>query len=207
MTDQTRKSISYAFDFMTFLLLEKGVENKIASAYIFGSAVRNELDKESDIDIFINCEESDEEFILKAAEAARKKFVVSKDFDKWKAFNFTHKISIKAGPIGEWELRESIESEGIEIFSKNVKQENMERVVIFLFELPKDKKYYLKIKRELFGRVEKAYRSDGIITKYGGKQIGSSIFIVPKSAQSNLIKIMHDKKIRFSMMEFLRKID
>ena len=32
-------------------------------------------------------------------------------------FNFTYPFSIKAGPIREWQLKGSIESEGIEIFS------------------------------------------------------------------------------------------
>ena len=148
MTDKTRKSISYALNFITFLFLERDIENKVISIYLFGSAVRDEMDKESDIDIFINCRQSDEVLVIKAAEAARKKFVTSMDFDKWKAFDFTHQISIKAGNIDEWELKDSIQSEGIEIFSKNVKQENMESVVLFLFELPKNKKHYLRIKRE-----------------------------------------------------------
>ena len=116
MTDQTRKAVSYALDFLSFFFLEREADNKVISVYLFGSAARGELDKESDIDIFINCEAADEDVILKSAESAKKKFVLSKDFEKWKGFDFTYPISIKSGPLHEWELRTTIESEGIEIF-------------------------------------------------------------------------------------------
>lgn len=206
MSEQTRRAISYAFDFLTFLFLEKDVENKTISAYLFGSGVRGELDKKSDIDIFINCEAADENFIMRAARSAENKFIKSKDFDKWKLFNFTYPISIKAGPLKEWELKTSIESEGIELFSKSVSQQT-ERVVIFSFDLPKNKKSYLKIKRELFGRVEKNYKSEGKVAKNRGEQLASNLFIVPKSSQTYFIKLMHSNKISFKMMEFLRKAD
>ncbi len=205
MTEQTRKAISYALDFLSFLFLEKGAEDKVISAYIFGSAVRSELDKESDIDIFINCEKHDEDFISKAAKAAETKFLKSQDFDKWRGFNFTYPISIKTGPLHEWQLKTSIESEGIELYSKNVQQQNTERLVIFSFDLPKNKKSYLKIKREFFGRIEKHYKSEGIVSEAGGKQLASNIFIIPKTAQSKFIKIMHTRKINFSMMEIAKQ--
>src|SRR3989344_4076356 len=99
MIDQTKKSISYAFDFLTFVFLERSISNKIISVYLFGSAVRNELDNESDIDIFINCKKTDEALVLKSSEIARKKFLMSRDFEKWKGFDFTYPISIKAGDI------------------------------------------------------------------------------------------------------------
>lgn len=207
MTEQMRKSVSYAFDFLTFLFLERGMEDRILSVYLFGSAVRSELDKESDIDIFINCEKADEELILKSTESAKKKFTASKDFDKWKGFDFVYPISIKVGLLIEWELKESIESEGIELFSKSIQQKNIERVVVFSFDLPKTKKSYLKIKRGLFGRIEKNYRSEGMVAKSGGKHMASNLFIIPKSAQNKFINFMHANKIKFSMMEFSKKTD
>src|SRR3989338_5004376 len=95
MNDQARKAASYALNFLTFLFLEKSVEDKIISAYLFGSGARGELDKESDIDVFLDCGGSDEKPILKASESAKRKFVMSKDFDKWKLFIFTYPISVK----------------------------------------------------------------------------------------------------------------
>ena len=201
MSEQTRKAVSYAFDFLTFLFLENNAAKRILSAYIFGSAVRGELDKGSDVDIFINCNKIDEDFVLKAAESAKRKFASSKDFDKWRGLGFSYPISIKAGPLAEWELRHSIASEGFVLFSKTP-QHGGERVVIYSFDLPKDKKSYLKIRRKLFGRAEKNYMSEGIVTKHGGKQLASDVFIVPKMSQGMFIKFMHANKIKFTMTEF-----
>ncbi|MEK6887925.1 MAG: nucleotidyltransferase domain-containing protein [Candidatus Aenigmatarchaeota archaeon] len=207
MSEQTRKSISYALDFLTFLFLQKDVEDKITAVYLFGSGARGELDKNSDIDIFINCNEIHEDLILRASKSAEMKFMASKDFEKWKLFNFIYPISVKAGPMKKWELKTSIESEGIELFSKSVRQQDTEKIVMFSFDLPKKKKSYLKIKRALFGRIENNYRSEGIVTKKGGKQLGSNLFMIPKSSQSYFIKFMHGNKINFKMMEFLRSVD
>jgi predicted nucleotidyltransferase len=204
VTEQTRKSISYALNFLTFLFLERDAEGKILSVYLFGSAVRGELNQDSDIDIFINCKNIDEEFILKRAEIARRKFVSSKDFDKWKALDFTHPLSVKAGNLAEWQLKTSISAEGIELYSKEVQAQNTERIVVFSFELPKSKKSYLKIRRELFGRAEKNYKSEGAVAKAGGKQMSSNLFLVPVSKQNYFIKLLHADKIKFSMMEMRR---
>lgn len=130
----------------------------------------------------------------------------SDNFDKWKMLSFNYPISVKAGPLDEWQLKTSIMSEGIELYSRSVQQHDTERNVIFSFDLPKNKKSYLKIKRELFGRKEKNYKSDGVVERKGGKQISSNIFIVPKSEQNTLIKILHANKIKFSMMEILTPV-
>jgi predicted nucleotidyltransferase len=205
MNDKVAMSVSYALDFASFILLERDVLDKIISIYLFGSAARNELDTDSDIDIFINCSDSDEDFVAKSAETARKKFMKSRDFEKWKIFGFTYAISIKSGQLKDWELFESIQSEGIEIFSKNVQQNDLEKIILFSFEIPKSKKTYLKIRREIFGRLEKHYKSEGMVTKHRGKCLASNIFVVPKTSQSVFIDFMHKNKIKFSMQELLRR--
>ncbi|HIG97273.1 MAG TPA: nucleotidyltransferase domain-containing protein [Candidatus Aenigmarchaeota archaeon] len=207
MNDQARKAASYALNFLTFLFLEKSVEDKIISAYLFGSGARGELDKESDIDVFLDCGGSDEKPILKASESAKRKFVMSKDFDKWKLFSFTYPISVKVGQMKDWELKNSIESEGIELFSKSVQTQKTEKIVLFSFTLPKNKKLYLKIRRLLFGRIEANYKSEGLVTKNGGKQLASTVFMVPKSSQTYFIQLLHSRKINFNMIEFLRSVD
>src|SRR3989338_4798053 len=131
MNEQTRKAVGYAMDFLTFLFLQKDAKDKINCIYLFGSGARGELDKDSDIDIFIDCGESDEDVVLRIAKVAQMRFKASKDFEKWKLFNFTYMISIKAGRMREWGLRSSIESEGIELYSKSVQQQNTEKLVMF----------------------------------------------------------------------------
>jgi len=205
MSEQTRKSLSYASDFLTFLFLERSVEERIISIYLFGSSVRGELSEDGDIDLFINCSKDNEKIVLKAAETAEKRFRSSKDFDKWEKFGFTYPIAIKAGPLDEWELKESIESEGIVIFSKSLQPKGLERVVIFLLDLPKDKKAYLVLTRKLFGRKERGFKTEGIVSKKNGERLGPNSLIVSKSSQHEIIEILHKHKTSFRMLELFRK--
>ena len=55
LNKQTAKAIAYAQDALTFLFLDNEEKGKIKGIYLFGSAVRGELEKESDIDLFIDC--------------------------------------------------------------------------------------------------------------------------------------------------------
>ncbi|MFH1364634.1 MAG: nucleotidyltransferase domain-containing protein [Candidatus Aenigmatarchaeota archaeon] len=205
MTEQTRKALAFVSNYLTFFFLERTVEDKIISAYLFGSAVRGELSREGDIDMFLNCTKKDEETVLKASRIAESRFRRSKDFDKWRQLDFDYHLSIKAGPLEEWELKGSIESEGIELFSTSFQPEQLERMVIFILDLPKKKSSYLSLTRELFGRRENGYKKEGVVNKKGGERLGSNTFHVPKSAQQIIITILHRHKTSYKMLELFKK--
>jgi predicted nucleotidyltransferase len=200
MNENIRKTLAYSLNFISFIMLEK-ISEKILSVYLFGSSIRDELDKESDIDIFISCKKADEDEILKSAEIAEKRFRLSKDFDKWKLLYFTYPFSIKTGNIDEWELKNSIKTEGIQLFSKNVTESSHERSVIFIIDLPKNKKTYLSLTRELFGRKDKNFTSMGLVEKQNGIKLGAGIFMTPKTSQTEFISLLHKQKINFRMIE------
>lgn len=205
MAEQTRKALAFVSDFLTFLFLDRTTEEKIISIYLFGSAVRGELTEESDIDLFIACSKEHEAAVLKASKIAERRFRQSKDFDKWKQLGFAYPISVKTGPLEDWKLKGSIESEGIEIFSKSFQPKGLERVVIFSLNLPKDKRSYLKLTRELFGRKENSYKKEGAINKKMGERLGPNSFIIPQSGQQEIISILHKHRTEFRMVELFRK--
>ena len=173
---------------------------------LFGSYVSGTHREDSDIDLFVNCKKEDENNVVRALKMSEKNFRRSNDFDKWKTLNFRYPLSLKAGPIDEWEIKGSIEADGIQLFAREVLQKNLERVVLFLIDLPKNKKSYLALVRLLFGRNETGYKKDGLIDKNGIK-LGSNTFIVPKSEQNSIISVLHKNKISFKMFELLRKIE
>ena len=205
MTNHLNKPLAYASDFLTFLFLEKGA-GKIRSIYLFGSAVRGELEKESDIDIFIDCSTRDEDEIIKTSKLAQSKFKQSKDFEKWKNFRFSYPISIKSGPLQEWGLRQSILSEGILLFSKTVMPVSVEKIVLFSIQFPEKRKDYLKITRLLFGRHEKGYSDPGLVSFANGEKLGSNVFTVPKLSQGEFIKLLHENKTEFKMVELSKQV-
>ena len=202
MIDHTR-ALAYVYDFLSFVFLQKKSEI-IDAVYLFGSAVRGELDENSDIDLFVQCKEENEDQSKKIIELAESNFRKSNDFAKWKNLDFVYPISVKYGDLSEWQLKTSIEAEGIEVFSKFIRPQKLERVVLFFLKLPKDKKRYLSFTRELFGRKERSYNSVGLIEKAEGKKLGSNVFLVPKEHQNKAISLLHKYKIDYKMMELLR---
>ena len=128
---------------ISFIFLDPNIKDSVNSIHLFGSAVRNTLTKDSDIDIFIDCK--NEKFIENVSKTAIKRFYNSKDYEKWKLLKFTPLISIQAGILENWQLKSSILSEGVTLYSKEPLIQNVERKVIFILKLPKDKKNYLHL--------------------------------------------------------------
>ena len=199
LNKQTLKAIAYAENAISFIFLNSDINDSINSIYIFGSAVRNELTKTSDIDLFIDCKNEKE--IENIAKAALSRFYKSKDYEKWKLLNFTYPISIQVGNIKEWQLKISILSEGLLLYSKRLELEAAERKVLFVFQLPKDKKKYLHFIRRLYGRKEKGYREHGLIKEINGSKLSSNVIIIPKESQQKLVEILNKEKINHTMKE------
>ncbi len=201
MKAQTVKAISYCFDMISFVFQNPEAGKKIKSIYLFGSAVRGELEKSSDIDLFVECAPNDEERAKALADSGIVKFISSKDYQKWKLFHFTPPFSVQAGRSEEWELKSSISSEGILLYGRQAVLGVGERKVLFIITYPAQKKQYIRIRRLLFGRDETYYRGTGLLKKSRGEKISSTVFIVPQEYQTVMIDVLSREKIEFSMKE------
>jgi len=198
---QTCNALSYCFDLLSFIFQDKDAGNKINSIYLFGSAVRGTLHSKSDIDLFIDCSKEDQTHVQKIVEAGIVKFNASKDYQKWKLFQFTFPFSIQVGILKEWDLQLSIASEGLLLYAKKNIFPTGERKVLFIITLPKKKNQYIKIRRLLFGRNEHFYKGTGLIPHLKGEKISSNTFLVPKEEQTRIIEILAEEKINFTMKE------
>jgi len=201
LNKQALNAIAYAQNAMSFIFLDSAVNDFVKSIYLYGSSVRGELEKGSDIDIFIDCDSDKEESIEGIAKAALSRFYKSKDYEKWILFKFEHNISVQAGDLMVWQLKTSIMAEGILLYSKKSEILPAERKILFSYELPKKKKQYLHFIRALFGRKEKGYRDSGFLGELNGKKIGSNVIIVPKENQQKTMEFMQKEKINYSMKE------
>ena len=202
MKTQTSNALSYCCNLLSFIFLDKEAE-AINAIYLFGSAVRGELRKDSDIDLFFDCKKEDDPLVKRLTDACMVKFRGSKDFEKWKLFNFTYPFSIQIGTLNEWNLKLSIASEGFLLYSKKHILDVGERKVLFTITYPKKKKSYIKIRRLLFGRDEYYYKGKGLMHDLHGKQICSHTFMVPKTAQTKMMDLLTKEKIDFSMDEIV----
>ncbi len=184
---------------LSFLFLNKDLNDFVKTIYLHGSSARGEMIEESDVDIFIDCE--NEDFIEKQAKAALSIFYNSNDFQKWRLLKFTPPISVNAGELEKWELKSTVASEGIILYSKKPSLIPAKREVLFILELPKNKKKYLSFIRSFFGRKEKGYKEYGILKEVKGKKLSSNIVTVLKENQQAIIEFLNKQKIDYSMKE------
>lgn len=201
MNKQSQLAISYAQNALSFLFLDKILSGAIERVYLFGSAVRSELDEESDIDLFIECAKHHIDTVEKHSKAALNIFYDSQDYVKWQKLQFKYPLSIMVGVLKEWELHLSIVAEGILLYSRKAELVLGKREILFTLQLPKDKATYLRCARTLFGRTEKQFRDKGLIGQIQGKRLSSSVFIVPQDALYRCIEYLSKEKIQYSFRE------
>ena len=196
MNKQTRQALAYAQDALSFIFLDPSAEF-IETIYLYGSAVRGQLQKESDVDLFIDTEKN----IEKQVEAAVGRFYLSQDYEKWKHLGFTHQISVQAGKLEEWQLKTSIAAEGLLLYSKKGGKASTECFGLFILELPKNKKKYLHFTRGFFGRKEPGYRDMGFLGKLQGEKLSSNVVLIKKEHESELLKWLQKEKVNYSFKE------
>ncbi len=198
---QTIKAIAHVQNFLSFVFLDTAISSKIQAVYLFGSAVRGDLEPESDIDVFIDTKE--EKLVGEHIKKALSNFLSSNDYEKWRLLRFTYPLALQAGNLIGWHLKESIASEGILLYSKDVAVIPKERKLLVKVELPKDKKKYLRFARLLCGRAEKGYKDKGFLAHVNGERIGSNIILLPKESQYLLTELLNKEKINYTLTEIV----
>ncbi|MBI5072939.1 nucleotidyltransferase domain-containing protein [Candidatus Woesearchaeota archaeon] len=210
MNKQTSKAIAYAQNALSFVFLDPTLINKCSAIYLFGSAARGEMEKESDIDLFFDYESffpdniKNEKAITEkesAIRAALSRFSKSNDFQKWKQLGFTPPFSINAGELEEWELKTSVFADGILLYSKEPLTSVAKRHVLITYVLPQKKTKYLFVVRTLFGRKEEGYKDAGLIGACNAKRIATTVLLVPKEQAEIVFKFLQKEKIEYSFME------
>ncbi|MBI4454129.1 nucleotidyltransferase domain-containing protein [Candidatus Woesearchaeota archaeon] len=189
--------ISQIYSFISYLFRESNI--KINRIFLFGSVARGDFDEESDIDIFIDVDKKNEKPIgIKAYRALNRFYEI--EGEKWKLKGIKNKISLKVGALDEWELKSSIEMEGIVLYS-TVASSSLKKY--FLFSLPSitPVKKRNKVLRNLFGRKEKGYNDNGMISKYDGKVLSPKCFIISSEGPKEITLFLTKEKVNFSFVE------
>ncbi len=191
--------LALCYVYLSYLFREKNVQEKIKIIYLFGSVARGDFDKESDIDIFIDAEKRNEEFIKKASSRALKKMYAIEG-KKWELKGILNPFAIKIGDLEEWDLKESIMREGIVFFGQS-SATRMQKYLLFSFAVIKEPKKRIRVIRRLFGRMEKEYKEHGVVQKHNGKIISSRVFLVPASALKETTQFFAEEKVQYEFQE------
>lgn len=193
-----KELIGYALSFAGFVLPKIKVDEII----LFGSASRGEAEKESDIDLFFNVKQ-DEETLKKELKKELERFYKTKIYEIWGLKGVKNQIKIEVGNLDEWKLKRSIISEGIILYGKYKSMpEKTKGFVQFNLKPIKNITKRNKVLRKLFGRNERNYLSEGILSKIKGKKLSSTSFIVPIEKTKEVFDILKFEKIDYSFFEF-----
>lgn len=191
--------IAYVYSYLSYLCREENVKSKIKKIYLFGSVARNDFDEESDIDIFIDVNSEDEVIVNKSSQKALGKFL-NIESEKWRQRSIEKKINLKVGVLKEWELKSSIEKEGIVLYA-SAYSSGGRKFLLFSYGPIVSSKQRVKIGRLLFGRGEATFKSKGLVQLNGGKVVGPRVFLIPAELQNKVASVFSKEKINFQFEE------
>ncbi len=193
--------ISYAMDFVSYLLTEGYFESyNLRSIILYGSVVRGDFRKDSDIDIFIDVD-SDEKFKEKLKNTVHN-FYGSAWHRNWERFAITNQINCLAGKLDEWkDLERSIISNGIVLYGSYKPEIKGKFMTLFYIEGVKPESRRVFINRKLFGYKRYGKKISGLMQELNGEKIGKGCFIVPMESSQKMLQFLRKNKVKTTIRE------
>lgn len=197
------KYLSYASYFVSFLLSEIGDLKNIKNVILFGSVVRNEASKDSDIDIYlelINDSSKNKKLADDKAVEITNKFYQTKDYLMFKNRGIDNKINVISGKLSNWsDLKVSIESDGIILYGKYLGESAGKRkIIIYWSKIGKNRGAFLN---QVYGFNVNGKRYSGIIEKVNGKKLGKSCAIIPSEHKKLIFDLIKKYKVSAKFSE------
>ena len=188
--------ISYASDFVSFLIQNIKDMSNIKSIILFGSVARNQAEKESDVDIFIDVigNEKDTE---KEVKKITDKFFDSVKFQKyWKLFNIKNEINVIVDELDKWKLKDSMLGNALILYQKySPILENGKNKAILSWSKIKPDSRRVMLNKKLFGYKHYKRYYKGILEQYQGEKLGANVILIPTEHLNSFLKIFHSFKI------------
>jgi len=201
----TSKLIAYAIDFTSFLIQKTKNKDKIKNIILFGSVARNEPEKNSDIDIFIDVIKENKKLENELRKHIDDFYDSTKYQNYWKLLEIKNDISLKIGELNKWkELKSSIIATGILLYGKyKSKTKEGKYETFFIWENIKPNSKRVLFNKQLLGYKQKNKFYDGLIQKYNGKRLGKGCIVVPLEHSNIFLKLFRKYKITVKIKQVL----
>lgn len=193
------KLLPYALDFASFLLQKVKKRQDIKNIILFGSVARDEADKTSDVDIFIDVVKENLIFEKEYLGVVSYFYASTKYTYYWKLFDITNEIKIHVGVLEKWkELKPSIIADGIVLYGKFMqKTKTGKHVVFFIWENITPNSRRVLFNKQLFGYKQNEKHYLGLLEKYNGERMGKGSIVVP--LEHSAIIHNHFKKYKIAV--------
>ncbi|MBI5073236.1 nucleotidyltransferase domain-containing protein [Candidatus Woesearchaeota archaeon] len=193
------KLLPYALDFISFLLQKIKKKEDIKNVILFGSVARDEDDKQSDVDIFIDVTRENTALEKECASLLTSFYSSAKYKQYWKLFGITNEIILHIGVLDTWkELKPSIIADGIVLYGKFMpKTKDGTHVVFFIWENITPNSTRVLFNKQLFGYTQHEKHYSGLLEKYNGERMGKGCIIVP--LEHSVVIHTHFKKYKIAV--------
>lgn len=196
--------IEYIYDFLTIFFEKLKEKEKIKNIILFGSFARGNQRKDSDIDLFVDIEKKDKNYVEEIIKESINEFELKSE-KTWKLKGLTNPIVPIIDDLDseQWqELKNEISHYGIALYTKYKKNE---KNVLIQYNINKLKqKDKMKIIRELSGykikQKKKIYEKQGLIKKIKAEKIDSAI-LINKNDCKKIIDVLKTKKVPYKIIK------
>lgn len=194
--------IGYAYYFVAYMLncLKSAVN--IERIVLYGSVAKNEANKESDVDIFIEVRKKSVGF-ERETRRIEQEFYRSRESALFKSRGVDNKFSLKIGRLKEWkDLYRSIASTGIVLYGKYEAKELPAGVkhfaIVFWDHVGKNRGAFLN---KLYGFRIRGKAYTGLLQRSGGMKIGKSCVMLPVHYKDEIFTLIKQHEVKAHMME------
>ncbi len=191
---------AYASYFVSYLLSRIKDVSKINKIILFGSVVKNQATKKSDVDIFIELDRETKK-IEKEIEGILEDFYKSREGLLFKAKGISNRIHLIIGKLNDWkELKLSIESEGIMLYGRFESKGKIGKkfAIIYWSKIRKNRGAFLN---KIYGFKIKDKKYKGLIEKFEGKKLGKSCIMIPIVHREKIVELLKKYKVSARILE------
>jgi len=194
--------VSYALDFASFLIQNLKETQKIKSIILFGSAVRGEAGKGSDVDLFINIGETNKK-LEKEAEGIKNKFFDSVKFKKyWKLLGVQNEINLIVGDLDKWKLKASMLGNSLVLYQSYspILEKGKNKTILCWGHIKQGSKRVM-LNKKIFGykHYERAYK--GLLEEHEGIKLGSNVIAINTENLNIFLKVFHGLGVPVKIIE------
>ena len=191
------KLISFAMNFSSFLVDRTNISRII----LYGSVADNSFDKDSDIDLFVECDKKEAGKIKNLLELYKK----TKEYENFKLEGVDNEISVKCGKLDEWkDLKRSVISNGIVLYGKySDEPDELKHKILFIADLvDKSKTEKIKIWRKVYGYEQKVGKKTYVFDGLSEKKVGRGAFISNLENSEKVKEFFRKNKVKYKLLDF-----
>ncbi len=202
---------AYAYDLVSYLALQPFFNKQpINQIILFGSSARQDYNKKSDIDIFIDTLNISNN-LKSQIEKAKDNFLNSDRAKKWASLNIKNEFSIIVGKLEDrkWsDLGRSMHSHAIILWKRyqETSNEGAEPFALVKWSVgAKETNKRINLARKLYGYSQKGKRYKGIFEALGINPIGDGIAIIPINYTNQFRKLLNELGVKYILKDIFVK--